>query len=604
MYKYLAMGPAAELAALIVYRLLSVPNRVTMHPQPRSTGVEWKPGYSRHVPWAAFFSIFTFILCCLALGIVLWHSEGKDISTWPSASHPIAVSVLLSLIVSIGNLCLLITLRRGYEISWWLRAIKGAELRTLQFDLDVQQSIGAIFSRRPALNEFALAAVLSLVVSILDGPLIQRASTVGTKVHAPMDINASVKVLNTSLPANFSSFGIPPDFFTPLFSNISLAYSNRESIQLPVDGCNENVTCFFNLPAPGLDVSCTQMNLSYDFLQLGSASLTNNNYTTFNVSLVFADGRLDLDYSTINISALYKPDAACSGNFIQRNCTLRLATVRYPVTVSNGTATIEKWRLGQNDTLKISTFPIGRDITWTGSVGAASLLTMLGGVAFLLGELYTGFANLRLKIQTATPYILTNSGQSSSNYLASDISTYGNCTMVWEDPTTDIVNTARELMFRSGIAYANTNASAVALQELQVQKIKTAAAYYSHYEYLGITIGCMVLEVLVILFLLWGWNRLGRHVSLDAFEVARALGAPLLQGSSSNSHIKDALKSLQHTKLRYGEILPESTVSLIDAGEGQRPERRISHKYGDDERNFEEGLSSKLKKLKNYRRFS
>ena len=81
----------------------------------------------------------------------------------------------------------------------------------------------------------------------------------------------------------------------------------------------------------------------------------------------------------------------------------------------------------------------------------------------------------------------------------------------------------------------------------------------------------MVVQVLIILFLIMGWRHLGREVSLHAFEIARALGAPMLQIGSSITDIDEALEPLQRTRVRYGEILPRdidfSTSS--DKGQGQ-----------------------------------
>lgn len=45
-------------------------------------------------------------------------------------------------------------------------------------------------------------------------------------------------------------------------------------------------------------------------------------------------------------------------------------------------------------------------------------------------------------------------------------------------------------------------------------------------------------------------------MSLDAFEIAKALGAPLLQKGSSNGTIDDVLASTGSVPLLYGEILP------------------------------------------------
>ncbi|KAL1855518.1 hypothetical protein Plec18170_004238 [Paecilomyces lecythidis] len=557
-----------------------------MQPEAHNAGIAWNPSFRRHVPWVAFLNIIGFTVCCIGLGVILWQSDGKDIETWPSASRTVSVSVLLSLGVSIANLCLVVALANGYEIAWWLEALKGAEFRKLQFDLDVQQSVATIFSPNVAFDKFAIAALVSLAVSVIDGPLIQKASTVTTRTHQPTDVDMSINVSNASFPANFSAYGVGPDLLTPLFGKVSRAYSNREDIALPIDGCNANTTCTFTLPAPGFDVSCTENPVSYNFSEL-AAGTRENNITTFKVNIDFGASETFDSFSTINTTALYKPDAACSGHMMQRKCMLRLATVRYPVIVSNGTATLKDLQLDRNDTIEITSFPAtyanrGYDTLFTGSYAAGGFMSMLGGIPYVMKDLYASDVLLVLATTTLTPYVLTATGQGASNYLTSDISTYGNCTMTWEDPTADMVNTARELMFRSAIAYSDYNSSAVVPQRLTVQQTKVAGAYQSHYEYLGITIACMMVQVLIILFLLYGWQHLGRDVSLSAFEIARVLGAPMLQGGSSNSNIDEALSPLRHTRLRYGEILSEDAILLTSGNGGQRQVRRSQDENSDE----------------------
>jgi hypothetical protein len=51
---------------------------------------------------------------------------------------------------------------------------------------------------------------------------------------------------------------------------------------------------------------------------------------------------------------------------------------------------------------------------------------------------------------------------------------------------------------------------------------------------------------------------------LDAFELARALGAPLLQGGSNNMNIKEALSPINHHRIRYGKISNGERAPIIE----------------------------------------
>ncbi|EOO04013.1 hypothetical protein UCRPA7_612 [Phaeoacremonium minimum UCRPA7] len=400
--------------------------------------------------------------------------------------------------------------------------MKGRTLRQLHFDLEIQNNYFAFLSREfRFIDKFVIAAIISLIVSIADGPLIQKATDTRIATFSYDGPLVNVSVSNATFPDDFSGFAgidIGPDLMTPLFSNL----------------------------AAGTD---------------------NNNLTIFDVTLDFGgqEGADSLSkFSTINITALYKREAACIGNMIQRKCVLRLATVRYNTTVLNGTATIDTWKEGQNDTIEFPVLPQpyalpGYGSLFTGSVAAGGFQTMLGGFYLIGKSLYAGSVNLGIATMTTVPYILTASGTASSSYLTSNISTYGNCLMTWDDPTGDFVNTMRELMFRSAIAQSVANESAVVPQQLLSHQTRQANTYQSHYDYLGITIAVMVVQTLAIFLLLFGWHKLGREVSLDHFEVARTLGAPLLQQGSSNNTIGDCLNDLKDVRLRYGEIAVEGT---------------------------------------------
>jgi hypothetical protein len=36
-----------------------------------------------YAPWIAFASIFSFVLCCVALAAILLESDGEEVTAWP-----------------------------------------------------------------------------------------------------------------------------------------------------------------------------------------------------------------------------------------------------------------------------------------------------------------------------------------------------------------------------------------------------------------------------------------------------------------------------------------------------------------------------------------
>ncbi|KAI1743486.1 hypothetical protein F4680DRAFT_456676 [Xylaria scruposa] len=524
----------------------------------------WECNRWKRFPWQASCAFVVVLILFAAMAVVLHTSDNQEVSSWPSSQRSVPVSVVLAILVNVANLCLAIALSQGYTVSWWREALKGAEISRLQFDLSVQHGFAALLRSSRSFNRFLLAALIAIIVSIADGPILQRASTTGLLTLGPTSTNVTIFVSPEPLPANFSAWsGIadPPSLLTPVFANVSKAYASHEDIMLPYSGCDGNSSCEAAMAGPGFDTICNASLVPYDYLDLSAAIPENNNITAFQIDFEFGGHRTAAEYSTVNFTVLFKPDAACIGNFVRRWCSMRLATVEYPITISNGTAVIQPWQSSRNETIQlthVSTTIVDRlsvidPELWTLGSAFRGLESMLGGIVYTSRSLYDSYANLRLPAKES--FLVNVTGQAATNYLTSDISSYGNCTMTWEDPTVDIVNTARELMFRSAIANSVANSSYSTPQELPATSTRVITAYRTRFEYLGISIGLMLLEAVVIVFLLWGWRGLGRDVSLDAFEIGHALGAPLLQEANSNGTVEDILEASGRKRIRYGEIV-------------------------------------------------
>ena len=509
------------------------------------------------------------------MAVVLHTSDNQEVSSWPSSRKSIPVSVILAILINVANICLAIALSQGYAVSWWREALKGAELSHLQFDLSVQHGFTALLQSSRSFSRFLLAALVALIVSIADGPILQRASTTGLLTRGPTNTTVAIFVSPEPLPSNFSVWSglqYKPSLLTPVFANVSKSYASNEDIMLPYSGCDGNRSYRVVMAGPGLDTICKDSSVSYDFMNMMAAR--GDNITAFNITFEFGGDLTIAGYSMVNFTVLFKPDPACIGNFVRRSCSMRVATVEYPMTISNGTAVLQPWQPSGNETIQLinisTTISDGQPIItpelWTGgnSYSGKGLQSMLGGIFSVSRSLYESYANLRLPAKEL--WVLNVTGLAATNYLTSNISVYGDCAMTWEDPTTDIINTVRELMFRSTIANSRANSSYNTPQELSATSTRVITAYRTRFEYMGISITLMLLEGAVILFLLWGWRDLGRDISLDTFEIGKAFGAPLLRESSSNATVEDILKSSGCKRIRYGEVV--RSEAQVEPGPG------------------------------------
>ncbi|KAL6889080.1 hypothetical protein GGI43DRAFT_430798 [Trichoderma evansii] len=521
-------------------------------------GIPWLPGFWRRVPWRTVGALIGFFVTCGMMALVLILSEGKETDSWPTHNKYITVPVLLSLLVGVAVLFLTVANSEGLAISWWLKALKGTKLKELQYDLEVTTNLLVGIFRPSLFNLVTLSAIIALVVSVGTSAIMQRASTTISKSIGPYPTSIDAPALNTTLPANFSGWagrGSQISLLMPTFASVYKQYSNRSNIVIP-SGCG-NSTCQLHITGPGFDVDCTDASVDYDFGQLAAAA-PHPEITTFQTIIDFESKQDPNVLNHINMSVLYKPSPTCSGKLTKHHCVLREAAVDYAVTITNGTATLAPWDISQNTTVSVHSFSDWMQLGW-GSLGAGGFITSLGGIASALQSQYNSNATLILSVMTSNPFLVSAFGQAASTYSTSEFEDYGNCTMTWSDPREDIINSVREIMFRSALAVANTTGEPIQFKQTDAQMTRIGIVYATNWTFFGIAVGVMFLEALITLFLIWGWERLGREVSRDPFEIAKAMGAPLLNHGSSNTSAPQILDTLGSKRVRYGELVDVAT---------------------------------------------
>ncbi|EHK26868.1 uncharacterized protein TRIVIDRAFT_62670 [Trichoderma virens Gv29-8] len=541
-------------------------------------GILWQPGVWRRIPWRTVGSFTGFMVTCGMMALVLALSEDQETNQWPTHNKYFTVPVLLSLMGAIAVLFLSVANSEGFAISWWLKALKGTKIKELHYDLEVTGNLLVGVFRPTLFNVITISSLVSLIVSIAVGAVLQKASDTTSKTIGPYPDHIDIPVLNTTLPSNFSGWagsGTETSLLMPTFAYVFKQYSNHSIITMPSSCVNK--TCQVHIAAPGFDVDCRDSTVSYDTGNMASAR--GDKLTTFRTSVDWEPSQDPAALNHMNLSILYKPTSACAGKMQQHNCTLRAAAVDYTVTITNGSVTLQPWDISQNTTISITNFTSWLELG-SGSVGAGGFLTMFGGLASVLQAQYNSNTTLKLGTMTNTPFIVTAFGQAASTFLTSEIEDYGNCTMSWSDPREDMINNIRELMFRSALAVANsTGAPPVKFKQAEALVTRIGIVYRAHWNFFGIAIGCMFFQLLIILYLIWGWQKLGREVSLDPFEIAKAMGAPLLNHGSSNSSADQILDLLGSRKVKYGELVdgepkvsggtavPKNGYTLVDSND-------------------------------------
>ena len=203
--------------------------------------------------------------------------------------------------------------------------------------------------------------------------------------------------------------------------------------------------------------------------------------------------------------------------------------------------------------------------------------------------------DIRINGSLASQYIDYGSGPANF-FIEQDV-----CAINWADPTFDIINALNEVMFR--IALVTTNMSTYAMiaanynranndelgfedtgytnyyedapqfdpsngtaspkpQVLVMQPTSNITVFKSNNSYLATALTVMILGVLVVIPTFHGFWNLGREISLNPLEIAKAFNAEILcdQGSNASASILD--KHAKSKEIKYGEVVDDGLRGL------------------------------------------
>ena len=261
----------------------------------------------------------------------------------------------------------------------------------------------------------------------------------------------------------------------------------------------------------------------------------------------------------------------CSGNRVQRTCSLRPATIKYPVTIDKGTLTLGDLT---NDATVQSFQPFANQSSTDG--GGDYTQWTLGGIYVAAVSLFNSNASYAFNGAVSSQVILEDtlsnqflditpgpgvpfaSGTSTSpNELFNGLSFPTPCNSNWTDPTNHIISALNEIAFRVSLGaanypYRNTN-KAPAPQVVTMIATGNINVFHSEHKYM---IAMIVLTIAMMGFVVptfIGWWELGRHVTMDPIEIAKAFDAPMLRGPGSNAPLWQLVQDYGSRGVRYGE---------------------------------------------------
>lgn len=235
----------------------------------------WRPAFWRIRPLSGLIAIGIIICCIFAnLGILFASNHA------PTESCRYQPSAYLAIMTAISNLALRFASFQGLVVAWWYRASAGSTIKKLQQDWQAGTTfLGAVAAGRH-MGFIGLACIFATLGAI-DGPLLQRATTVVSRPYADHPVPLTTSLV-PELPTGLSGFWAisPNGYVTTMFHkevptsygnvsntvvsadsdyfelNLRLDYMNDAPITGGVAGCDG--ACRLKVQAPALAVNaCT-----------------------------------------------------------------------------------------------------------------------------------------------------------------------------------------------------------------------------------------------------------------------------------------------------------------------------------------------------------
>lgn len=522
--------------------------------------------FCTRLPLLGFLSLCVAVIGSIGVAIVLAASNGVPVEVWESRHTSVQPAVLLAILSALINASLRYAFSDAFTIGWWVKSTKGSSVADLQKYWQYGAStLHAIVAQR---GSFSAVGVSALIVGIvfLDGPLIQRAT--GVKIVArtetlPITVQISPDPFMAGQTAVMKDHSSYPTYYQDTFSQAIKGYNSRSTIRIARTACRD--ICNTTLVAAGFDVSCNKTGIPWSFPILNSTeqSYGANTSTVFNVTAdfvqvgAFFSGQSVMSHQLWLSTISHKDPMDANSTLVQHQCVLKDAVIRYPISISNETLTLLDPPAGN----------VTQHLTWrwyeTAYLGGSA--SSIGGFWLALQDRFESSGHYLFKAGSWWP---EPDGTSSREYL-------NKTSLTWSDPMEDMLSMTRELAFRTNLLssadmigedfqnpnttnyiYYNVegyNASIPTLDQQQsAQDTYSETVYQSHYGFMAGALALILICLLGILPLFWGWWMLGHSVTFSPIEIGRAFEAPLLEHNTDNEEdTRNQMKSDRQRWVRY-----------------------------------------------------
>jgi len=384
--------------------------------------------------------------------------------------------------------------------------------------------------------------------------------------------------------------------------------------------------CYATFDTIGFEIDCVDQTNHTDIAipaiaayESGGNSSAWTNLPIFNSSFGLEYATQDRNYSQITLNLQYfqsddpynPKSTTCPGNVFNKQCTLRPATVRYPIQVTNFTNShiINGLSLASPNaktmnaqTMNSAPTPPAYSSALKQAEGFQVInylypndnhtirsLTALGGIASAMSQFLSSTATITYTGDD--DWSLTQVGTLSQTMMYGPPN-MGSCDCSFKNEALDtIISSINQLAFltatglvdttpfrglpQTGKPFPNTlpQALVVGVDHNDTTTFRAApntatqvadvVHYKTHYLFAGLAFGITIICVLLVIPSFWQYGELGRRVTLGPMEIASAFGAPILVDNAhqqdadsgpAKSDINNLIKKIGDRKIVYGFV--------------------------------------------------
>ncbi|USW51775.1 hypothetical protein Slin15195_G050940 [Septoria linicola] len=520
---------------------------------------EWQPTLLRIAQLIGIAALLLVLCCMLASLGILIGSNGEKVADWPWSP-----SVYLAISSAVISRSLQFALLQAIPLAWWYKAYRGSTVDELQRHWESGQGICRALYNAKTEPILAFAMIASALV-IADGPFLQKASSVKSELQTSSTLLQFP--VAPELPTGFGGRLTKDGMATSHPVDPALdGFTYNSTLVADISGCDGD--CRATVRGPGVMVrNCSSKTwpLTPQDIQHNASSTWGSGISgkvapmpLFNIQIrdkMHADPpfagpeEVELQIGIANFSS-------CTGHYTETTCKLVSAVLEYDVEIHK--KNVMKFARPPSEARIVA---MANNTFVNRSDSEVPLtITVLG--AFLQGQIAANATMEAVTDPRQTGAAIMPDRNSFNNMVTKYTIKSTLCNSSFADPTNSIIDQFNTLMFRAGIAAANSSGEidwAKRLdpglqlrQQVDAEQTVRLNVFRSDLRWWA---GAVILEFLAVLAILpvfWGYWRLGLHVTMSPLEIANVFQAPLLNSVNSASGSRGVVRKMGDVRVQCG----------------------------------------------------